>query len=137
NPPILHVGLISVANVDRAPAADHAGVSMVEPLGTVQVVEIPEDRCVFAVDLKRVKGLVAAGITGGLERGERAVAESGEESRGVIDSDFGNLAGLGVLALLDESLGHGGDLVDRTIQPEGGIDTVGQQVPGDAAARDV
>ena len=45
-----------------------------------------------------------------------------------------DLAGQVVLPLLDERLGHGGDGVDRAVEPEGRVDAVGQQVAGDARA---
>ena len=53
---------------------------------------------------------------------------------GVVDADLLDLAGQGVLALLDERLGHGGDVVDAAVEPEGGVDAVGEQVAGHAAA---
>ena len=51
----------------------------------MQVVQIPEERTVFAVDFKSVERLVAAGVTGRFEGGERTVAESREERTRVVD----------------------------------------------------
>ena len=44
------------------------------------------------------------------------------------------LAGDIVMAFLDEGLGHAGDFRDAAVEPHGGVDAVGEQVAGDAAA---
>ena len=41
HPPVLHVGLIAVGDVDRLPAAELPFVAMVEVLQPMQVVQIP------------------------------------------------------------------------------------------------
>src|SRR5688572_2429318 len=41
HPPVLHVGLIAVGDVDAAPAADAALVVVIEVLQPVQVVQVP------------------------------------------------------------------------------------------------
>src|SRR5262245_33390982 len=64
NPPVLHVRLVAVGDVDVAPAADAPFVLVIEVLETVQVVEIPERRRVLAVDLECVERLVAARVAG-------------------------------------------------------------------------
>ena len=46
-----------------------------------------------------------------------------------------HLAGLGVLALLDEGLGHRGEVADRAVDPDRRVDAVGEEVAGDAGAR--
>ena len=79
HPPVLHVGMIAVGDVERAPAAQPALVAVIEILQPVQIVQIPGDRGVLAVDLERVERLVAAGVAGRLEGGERAVGEAGEK----------------------------------------------------------
>ncbi len=113
-----------------------AFVAVVEILQPVQVVQVPEDRGVLAVDLERVERLVAAGVARRLEGGQRAVVEARQERAGVVDADLLDLAGQIVLALLDEGFGHGGDFVDAAVEPHGGVDAVRQQVAGDAAAGD-
>ena len=45
------------------------------------------------------------------------------------------LAGQRMLALLHESLGHGGDALDRAVDPDRRVDAMRQQVAGDAGAR--
>jgi hypothetical protein len=52
----------------RPPAADDRIVAVVEVAQPVQVVQVPGDRGVLAVDLERVERLVAAGVAGGFER---------------------------------------------------------------------
>src|SRR5712692_9225645 len=136
HPPMLHVRMVAITDVNGTPAAHAAFVAMVEVLQPVQVVQVPADRGVLAVDLEGVKGLVPARVTGGLEGRQRTVAKAGQEGAGVIDADFLDFAGEGVLALLDEGLGHGVDLVDAAVEPDGGVDAVRQQIAGDAAAGD-
>jgi len=55
--------MIAVGDVQRTPSAQPALVTMVEVLEPMKIVEIPEDRRMFAVDLQRVERLVAAGVT--------------------------------------------------------------------------
>src|SRR5262249_24566206 len=50
HPPVLHVGLVAVGNVDRPPAADDRVVAVVEVLESVQVVQVPLERGLLAVD---------------------------------------------------------------------------------------
>ena len=68
-------------------------VAVVEILQAVQVVQVPEDGGVLAVDLEGVERLVAAGVAGGFERGQRAVLEPGQERAGVVDAHLLHLAG--------------------------------------------
>src|SRR5438477_440714 len=71
DPPVFHVGLIAIAHMDRAPAADDAGVLVIKPLQPMQIVQVPENRAVLAIDFKGVQRLVPARVTRGLERRER------------------------------------------------------------------
>src|ERR1039457_3606646 len=86
NPPVLHVGVVAIGDVYASPAAQTALVPVIEVLQTVQIVEVPDDGCVLAVDFQGVQGLVPAGVTRGLEGGEGAVAEAGKEETGVVDA---------------------------------------------------
>jgi hypothetical protein len=54
----------------------------------MEVVEVPLEGAVLAVDLEGVEGLVAAGVAGGLEEAEGAVVEMAEEGAGVVDADL-------------------------------------------------
>ena len=89
----------------------------------------------LAVDLERVQRLVPSRVAGGLERGERAVAEPRQEGARIVDADRLDLPSQVVLARLDERLGHRRDLVDRPIEPQRRIDTVREQIARHAAAR--
>ena len=62
NPPTVHVRLVAVGDVDGAPAAHDGLVAVVKIFEAVQVVQIPADRRVLAVDLKGIEGFVAAGV---------------------------------------------------------------------------
>ena len=119
--------------IDRQPRT-LALVAVIEILQPVQVVQVPGDRGVLAVDLERVERLVAARVAGRLESGQRAVGEARQEQAGVVDPDRLDLAGQGVLPLLDEGLGRRGDVVDAAVEPHRGVDAMGQQVAGHAAA---
>ena len=70
HPPVLHVRLVAITDVNRAPATNFALVAMVEILEPVQIVKVPENGRVLAIDLEGVERLVAAGVTGRLERGQ-------------------------------------------------------------------
>src|SRR4029079_2828151 len=88
----------------------------------------------LAVDLEGVERLVAAGVAGRLEGAERAVGEAGEGGRGVVYGERLDAPGIGVGALLDEGLGHRAEARDRAVDPEGGVEAMGEEVAGDARA---
>ena len=117
NPPITHIGLVPVRNVNASPASYNRLVRMIEILEPMQIMQIPSDTCVFAVDFQGVKGFVAACIAGRLEESERAVIEVAEERASVVDVDGGLFAGLDVGSFFDERFGHCADIVDRTVDP--------------------
>ncbi len=135
NPPMLHIGMIAVGDVQRPPATQLALVAMIEVLKAVEIVEIPHDRGVFAIYLQSIKRLVAARVSRRLEVGERAVAEARQESAGIVDPNLLDLASDGVVALLDESFGHARYAVDAAVEPQSRVDAVSEQITGDAASR--
>ena len=79
--------MVAIGDVKRAPAADAALVAVIEILQAVQVVQVPGDRGVLAVDFEGVERLVAAGVAGGLETGQRAIGEAGQKEAGIVDAD--------------------------------------------------
>ena len=79
HPPLVHVRLIAVGDVDVVPASDERVVAVVEVFEAVQVVEVPLDGGFFAVDFEGVEGLVATGVAGGFEEAQLAVGESAVE----------------------------------------------------------
>src|SRR5208282_2398366 len=93
HPPMAHVGVVAVRNVDGAPASSRPLVAVVEVLKTMQIVQVPGYRGVFAVDFKSVESLVAAGIAGRLESGQRAIGEMAHEGAGIVDAHLLDLAG--------------------------------------------
>src|SRR2546421_1084021 len=127
--------MVAIANVDGPPAAQHAFIAMIEVLEPVQIVKVPKNGGIFAVDLEGIEGLMSARVTGRFERRQRAVPEARQESAGVVDANLFHFAGEVVLALLDEGLGHGAYFVNRAIQPDRGIDAVSQQITRDPRAR--
>ena len=54
HPPFVHVRHVAVGDVHAAPAAGGRLVAVIEKLKAVQVMQIPADRGVGAVDLQRV-----------------------------------------------------------------------------------
>ena len=141
HPPVLHVGVLEIGDVDPLPAGEVvldllAGrrIDVAEILQHVRVFQVEEDRAVFAVELEGVVVLPPAGVAGALERAQGAVGEDGQEHAGVVDGDRLDLAGLGVLALLDERSVWATTRLDRPVEPFGRVDGVGQQVAGHAGA---
>ena len=90
---------------------------MIEIREPMQIVQIPGNRRMLAVDLERIQSLVAARVAGRFERRQRAVMEPGQECAGVVDMNVLDLAGEGMLATLHKSLGRPRDTVDRTVEP--------------------
>ncbi len=70
HPPLVHVRHVAVGDVHAAPAACGRFVAVIEELQTVEVMQIPADGGVGAVDLQRVQRLVAAGVPGGFKQAE-------------------------------------------------------------------
>jgi len=62
HPPMFHIGMIAIGDVNRAPAARAAFIAMIEILQAMKIMEIPEDRCVLAIDLERIKRFVTTGV---------------------------------------------------------------------------
>src|SRR5437763_7727400 len=60
HPPVLHVGMVAVGDVNAAPATQAALVAMIEILEPMQVVQMPFRRRALAVDLEGVERLVAS-----------------------------------------------------------------------------
>lgn len=67
DPPLVHVRHIAVGDVHAAPTARVGVVAMVKKFESVEVVQIPTDGGICAVDFKRVKRLVAARVSGGFK----------------------------------------------------------------------
>ncbi len=134
NPPVADVGLIAVGDMDAAPAASFAGHGVVKVGEAVEVVQIPGERFVFAVDFERFERFVAAGVTGGFKDGEGAVFKAGEEGAGIIDGDFLFFTRFLVHAFFDEGFRHGGNGDDFAVEPAGGVDIVCQKIARHAGA---
>jgi len=95
-------------------------------------VEVPLDAGLFAVDFEGVEGFMTPGIAGGFEKAQRPVAKATEEDAGVVDADLLHLPGELVFAFLDERLGGCVDGVDVAIEPDRGVDAVGEKIAGDS-----
>src|SRR6516225_520955 len=103
---------------------------MVEPLQPMQIVQIPCERSVFAVDLEGVEGLMTAGVTGSFEGRQRSVLESGQECTSVIDPNLLLFAGQIVFALLYKGFGDRRHRVHFAVDPDSGVDAMSQQITG-------
>ena len=129
HPPLVHIGVFSsvVGDMDGSPATG-LGVFLVvlEVFETVKVMQVPEERTIGTVDLEGIKCLVTSGITGGFEYCQGTVGELGQKGAGIINGYLLFLSCLGVHAFLDECFGHGADFHDRAIQPDCGVDAMGE-----------
>ena len=56
------------------------------------------------------------------------------EDAGIVNGDFLFFASGGMYAFLDEGFGDSRHIADTSIEPEGCVDTVGQQIARDTAA---
>lgn len=134
DPPILHVGLVAIGDVDASPASDDTFIAMIEVAESMEVVEIPSHGSMFTVDFEGVEGFVAASVASGFEGGEGAIGEACQEGGGVVDADRFFASGFGVHAFFDEGFGHGGHAFDAAVKPDRRVDAMGEQVAGHAAA---
>jgi len=116
--------------VNAGPTAGFSRDAVVEVGEAVEVVEVPGEGFVLSVNLESFVGLMAAGVSGGLEDGEGTVFEASEEGAGVVDGDGVLFAGFLVDAFFDEGLGHGGDAGDVSVDPAGAVDVVSEEVAG-------
>ena len=107
---------------------------MIEVAESMQVMQVPGDRCVLTVDLKGVQRLVASCVTGGLERSQGSILEATHEGTGIINAHLLDFASERMNAFLDERFRHGTHILNTAVEPEGGINTVSQQIAGDTAA---
>ena len=93
HPPVLHVGMVAVGDVDRSPAAQRAFVAVVEVLQAVQVVQVPGDRGVLAVDLEACTAPCGRGRSGSTSNvASEPLLEARQEGAGVVDADLLDLA---------------------------------------------
>src|SRR5215471_799290 len=69
HPPVAHIRMIAIGDMQAAPSAQLALIAMIEPLQAMEIVQVPRDRCVLTVDLQGVQSLMAARITCRLECG--------------------------------------------------------------------
>ena len=127
--------MVAVGHVDALPTPLGACIAVIEDLETMQIMQVPLEAHVLAIHLEGVQSLVAARIAGGFKEPQRSVVEVAHEGASVVDAHLLDLAGQGMLALLDEGLGHGTDILDATVEPHGRIDAVRQQIAGDAGTR--
>ena len=107
---------------------------VIEVLQAVQIVQVPGDGGMLAVDLERVERLVAARVTGGLKGRQRTVLKARQKSAGVVDAHLLHLAGEVCLRSLMKVSVMAVTSIDAAVQPHGGVDAVRQQVAGHAAA---
>ena len=115
NPPFVQVRVIPITYMDAAPATHRALVGVIEILKTIEVVEIPSNGSVFAVNLESVECLVASSVSSRLEESQRPVGKVAVKKAGVVNGDCLLLPGSGVNAFLDEGFGHCRDITDASI----------------------
>ena len=128
DPPVAGVRVVAIGDVDAGPAACFSWDVMVEVSEAVEIVEVPREGFVMAVDLEGLVRFMTAGVAGGFEDGGGAIFKTGKESAGVIDGDRVFFTGLLVDTFFDEGLGHGGNGDDVTIDPAGAVDVVRKEI---------
>ena len=130
NPPFVEIGVVTITDMDAAPASDHALVRVIEILEAIEIVKIPPDGRIFAVDFERVEGLVSPGVTGRLKETKGPVGKVAVEEAGIVDGNRLFLPGRGVNAFLDKGFGYRGDITDAPVEPDRSVDTMSKQVAG-------
>src|SRR4051794_30037119 len=106
NPPVLHVRMIAVCDVNASPAAERTLIAVVEVFEPVEIMEVPAQRGELAVDLKCVECFVPPRIASGFEGCNRTVTESRKECACIVDTDGLFFPCQIVFASLDKGLGH-------------------------------
>src|SRR6266436_5926175 len=101
HPPFIHVGMIAIRDVQRSPTAHASFVAMIKILQAVQIMQVPENRSMFAVDFESIQGLVPTRITSRFKGGEGPVVKPGEESASIVDAHLLHFAGEVMFAFLD------------------------------------
>jgi hypothetical protein len=131
DPPVVHVGLIAVGDVNGAPAADDRFVAVIEVLQAMQVVQVPLERRKLAVDFE-VYSALCPRRSGSIRISPASRFEVAEEGTGVVDANRFLLPVSACIRSLTK-VSVMADVADRTVEPHGGVDAVGQQVAGHAA----
>ena len=72
-PPVGHIGMIPIRDMNRSPTAEQSFVLVIEPLQPMQIMKIPGERSMFPVDLERIKRLMTPGVPGRLEGRQRSI----------------------------------------------------------------
>src|SRR5271166_7007916 len=109
HPPVGHVRMIPVRDMDRSPAAEQSFIPVIEPLQSMQVMEIPGERSMFPVDLECIKCLMTTRVPSCLEGRQRSILKPRQERAGVIDAHLLLFTGQILLPLLDERFRYGRD----------------------------
>ena len=94
----------------------------------MQVVQIPFDGSMLAVDLERIKRFVSPSVSSRLKQSHRSVFEFANKCASVIDADFLLLSGFLMHAFFDKRFGHRSDFGNATVEPDGRVDAVGEQI---------
>src|SRR5579863_9102110 len=84
HPPALHIRMVAISDVNAPPAAQAPFIAMIEPLQTMQIVQIPDRRRVFAIDFERVQRLVSARVSRGFKRRERSIFEAPQKRADIV-----------------------------------------------------
>ena len=75
NPPVGHIRVIAVSHMHTLPAPLRTIVAVVENLEPVEIMKVPLQAHIFAIDFKGVERLMAPGITGAFKQPQRAILE--------------------------------------------------------------
>ncbi len=127
HPPVFHVGMIAVRDVDTLPAPELPLVTMVKVVDTVQIVEIPGRGGALPVNFQSEQRFVAAGVAGRFKKARVTRFRSGKVTRWIVNRLTGSifpvrlcLRSLTNVSVIAETS------VDWPIQPKSHVNVVSQ-----------
>src|SRR5207249_651655 len=68
HPPVLHIRMVGIRDVNASPSPDTAFILMIEILQSMEVVEIPQYRSVLAINFERIQRFMSTGVARRFER---------------------------------------------------------------------
>ena len=92
NPPVLHIWVVAIRDVDALPPTQVALVAIVEVLQAMQIVQVPRGRRLFTVNLQSEQRLVPSRIAGCFKQRSRAIGKSTKKRACVVDLDWLHLS---------------------------------------------
>src|SRR5438445_433022 len=102
HPPVTHIRMVAIRDVNASPPAHAPLVAVIEVLQSMQIMQVPNDRRMLAINFERIQRLVPASVSRCFERRERSVLKARQKRTRIVDADRLNLARQIMPAALDE-----------------------------------